>query len=129
MTTSDVLEAETSPEHLERLKENLEKVEQLSKRLVEVMATKKPHHPGLDAPNHELFARAATSYWASMLENPAKLLEHQIEYWGKSVLNFAEAQQVLAGHTGEEDEATSQDRRFSNPMWEKNPYFRFIKQQ
>lgn len=129
MTTSDVLEAETSPEHLERLKENLEKVEQLSKRLVEVMATKKPHHPGLDAPNHELFARAATSYWASMLENPAKLLEHQIEYWGKSVLNFAEAQQVLAGHAGEDEEAASRDRRFSNPMWEKNPYFKFIKQQ
>ncbi len=129
MTTSDVLEPETSPEHLERLKENLEKVEQLSKRLVEVMATKKPHHPGLDAPNHELFARAATSYWASMLENPAKLLEHQIEYWGKSVLNFAEAQQVLAGHTGEDDDDGPQDRRFSNPMWEKNPYFRFIKHQ
>ncbi|WP_192966211.1 PHA/PHB synthase family protein [Phycobacter azelaicus] len=129
MTTSDVLEAETSPEHLERLKENLEKVEQLSKRLVEVMATKKPHHPGLDAPNHELFARAATSYWASMLENPAKLLEHQIEYWGKSVLNFAEAQQVLAGHAGEDEEDASRDRRFSNPMWEKNPYFKFIKQQ
>ena len=129
MTTSDVLEAETSPEHLERLKENLEKVEQLSKRLVEVMATKKPHHPGLDAPNHELFARAATSYWASMLENPAKLLEHQIEYWGKSVLNFAEAQQVLAGQTGDEGEAPPQDRRFTNPMWEQNPYFRFIKQQ
>ncbi|MDE4173626.1 class I poly(R)-hydroxyalkanoic acid synthase [Phaeobacter sp. PT47_59] len=129
MTTSDVMDAETSPEHIERLKENLEKVEQLSKRLVDVMASKKPHHPGLDAPNHELFARAATSYWASMLENPAKMLEHQIEYWGKSVLNFAEAQQVLTGHVEEERDAAPKDGRFSNPMWDKNPYFRFIKQQ
>ena len=94
-----------------------------------LMASKKPHHPGLDGPNQELFARAATSYWASMLQNPAKLLEHQIEYWGKSVLNFAEAQQALAGQQdGEGDDAPS-DRRFTNPMWDKNPYFRFIKQQ
>ncbi|MDE4303291.1 class I poly(R)-hydroxyalkanoic acid synthase [Phaeobacter gallaeciensis] len=129
MTTSDVQGAGTSPEHIDRLKENLEKVEHLSKRLVEVMASKKPHHPGLDGPNQELFARAATSYWASMLQNPAKLLEHQIEYWGKSVLNFAEAQQALAGQQdGEGDDAPS-DRRFTNPMWDKNPYFRFIKQQ
>ena len=129
MTTSDVQGAGTSPEHIDRLKENLEKVEHLSKRLVEGMASKKPHHPGLDGPNQELFARAATSYWASMLQNPAKLLEHQIEYWGKSVLNFAEAQQALAGQQdGEGDDAPS-DRRFTNPMWDKNPYFRFIKQQ
>ncbi len=129
MTTTDDQTPELIDEHIERLKENMEKVEKLSKRLVEVMAGKKTHTPALDAPNQELFARAATAYWAEAMQNPAKLLEQQIEYWGKSVLNFAEAQQALA--TGEVDEVadTPKDKRFSNPLWESNPYFRLIRQQ
>ncbi len=129
MTTTDDQTPELTDEHIERLKENMEKVEKLSKRLVEVMAGKKTHTPALDAPNQELFARAATAYWAEAMQNPAKLLEQQIEYWGKSVLNFAEAQQALA--TGEVDEVadTPKDKRFSNPLWETNPYFRLIRQQ
>ncbi|OIQ44209.1 MAG: class I poly(R)-hydroxyalkanoic acid synthase [Roseobacter sp. MedPE-SW] len=130
MTTSDELDRGTSPEHFERLKENMERVDQLSQKLVEIMANKKGHHPGLDGPNQELFARAATSYWSEILQNPAKLMEQQVEYWGKSVLNFAEAQSVLAAEDGEGSEkATPQDRRFGNPMWDSNPYFHFVKQQ
>jgi polyhydroxyalkanoate synthase len=130
MTTSDILNQGASPEHIERLKENMERVDQLSQKLVQVMAKKKGHHPGLDGPNQELFARAATSYWSEILQNPAKLMEKQVEFWGKSVLNFAEAQQVLAAQ-GEEGEtrAKPKDRRFANPMWDSNPYFNYVKQQ
>ncbi|WP_122076464.1 alpha/beta hydrolase [Pseudophaeobacter sp. EL27] len=130
MTTSDILNHGASPEHIERLKENMERVDQLSQKLVEIMASKKGHHPGLDGPNQELFARAATSYWTEILQNPAKLMEQQVEFWGKSVLNFAEAQQVLAAQGDEEGAKTPpQDRRFGNPMWDSNPYFNFVKQQ
>ncbi len=129
MTTTDDQTPELTEEHLERLKENMGKVEELSKRLVEVMAGKKPHTPALDGPNQELFAKAATAYWAEAMQNPAKLLEQQIEYWGKSVLNFAEAQQALTKGEVEAEESAPKDRRFSNPMWETNPYFRFIRQQ
>ncbi|WP_171128855.1 MULTISPECIES: alpha/beta hydrolase [unclassified Ruegeria] len=129
MTTSDGQTPELTEEHIERLKENMEKVEALSKRLVEVMAGKQTHSPALDGPNQELFAKAATAYWTETLQNPAKILEQQIEYWGKSVLNFAEAQQAMAkGEVGEPSQV-SKDRRFSNPMWDTNPYFRFIRQQ
>ncbi|SHE99355.1 polyhydroxyalkanoate synthase [Ruegeria intermedia] len=116
-------------EHLERLQENMAKVEALSKRLVEVMAARKPHNPALDVPNQEVLAKAATAYWAEALQNPAKLLEQQIEYWGKSVLNFAAAQQALLG--GDEDTETGapRDKRFANPLWDKNPYFRLVRQQ
>ncbi|WP_170475850.1 PHA/PHB synthase family protein [Ruegeria arenilitoris] len=129
MTTSDGQTPEMTEEHIDRLKENLEKVEALSKRLVEVMAGKKGHTPALDGPNQELFAKAATAYWADAWQNPAKLLEQQIEFWGKSVLNFAEAQQALTTGEVEDDDNAPKDRRFSNPMWETNPYFRFIRQQ
>ncbi len=130
MTTSDILNHGASPEHIERLKENMERVDQLSQKLVQVMANKKGHNPGLDGPNQELFARAATSYWSEILQNPAKLMEKQVEFWGKSVLNFAEAQQVLAAQGQDaESKAESGDRRFANPMWDSNPYFHFVKQQ
>ncbi len=129
MTTSEDTTGKVTEEHIERIKENMEKVEALSKRLIEVMASKKSHVPALDGPNQELYARAATAYWADALQNPAKLLEQQIEYWGKSVLNFAEAQQALTTGEVDEDEPKSKDKRFSNPLWDTNPYFRLIRQQ
>ncbi len=129
MTTSEDQTPELTQENIEKIKENMEKVEKLSKRLVEIMATKKSHTPALDGPNQELFARAATAYWTEAWQNPAKMLEQQIEYWGKSVLNFAEAQQALTKTEPDDEPSTPSDRRFSNPMWENNPYFRLVRQQ
>ena len=125
-----------SAEQIDQLKENLVRVEQLSKRLMDVLAQKKTHNPGLDAPNQELFARAASSYWAAMAQNPTRLLEQQVQYWGKSVQNFAEAQKIMANALKSDEMETqtaepprSTDRRFSNPMWETNPYFKFLRDQ
>lgn len=130
MTTTDTSIEATSGEHVDRLKENLTRVEELSKRLVDVMAHKRPHHPGLDGPNQQLFARAATSYWAAMVQNPAKLMEQQIGYWSQTVQNFAEAQKIIAGQSLEDGgETLGKDRRFANPMWDSNPYFHYVKQQ
>ncbi|CUH81205.1 Poly-beta-hydroxybutyrate polymerase [Tritonibacter multivorans] len=129
MTTTDTANEVTSGESVDRLKENLERVETLSKRLMEVMAHKRNHHPGLDGPNQELFARAASSYWSGMLQNPAKLMSQQVEFWSKSVHNFAEAQKMVSGQISELEDAPSKDRRFQNPLWQSNPYFHYIKQQ
>mgnify|MGYP000503770775 CR=1 FL=1 len=129
MTTSDDFGSVCDPEHIEKLQKNMEKVDQLSKRLIEVMSHKKAHNAALDGPNQDLFARAATAYWSGVVQNPAKLLEQQVEFWGKSVMNFAESQQILAQEPEKEAQPKSADRRFSNPMWQSNPYFNFIKQQ
>lgn len=129
MTTSEDNAPELSEEHLERIRENMTKVEELSKRLIDVMAGKEAHTPALDGPNQDLFARAATSYFAEAWQNPAKLLEHQVAFWGQSVMNFAEAQQALAAGGVEDSEPGPKDKRFSNPLWDTNPYFRFIRQQ
>ncbi|MEY8838223.1 PHA/PHB synthase family protein, partial [Cribrihabitans sp. XS_ASV171] len=99
-------------------------------RLIEVMTSKTSHNPSLDTPDQTLFAKAATAYWTDAVQNPARLLEHQIEYWGKTVLNFAEAQQaMLKGESPEEQRDKLADRRFANPMWDNNPYFNYIKNQ
>jgi len=122
--------SELSVEHIDRLKKNLEKVESLSKRLVDVMARKPGHNPALDGPNQELFAKAASSYWAEVTQNPARMLETQIEYWGKSVQHFIEAQQALVkGGLQVPEDTGPTDKRFANPMWDTNPYFNFIKRQ
>jgi len=129
MTTSDAFDPMSAPEHIEKLKKNMEYVEVLSQRLIEVMARKKAHNAALDGPNQDLFARAATAYWAEAAQNPTRLLEQQIEFWGKSVMNFAEAQQVLSSDSPADAAPTPGDRRLANPMWQTNPYFHFIKQQ
>ncbi|WP_282119837.1 PHA/PHB synthase family protein [Ruegeria atlantica] len=129
MTTSEHRTPELSPEHLERLKENMDKVEELSKRLVDAMSGKKGHNPALDGPNQELYAKAASAYWAEAMQNPARLMEQQIEFWGQSVMNFAEAQQALVRSEAEEAASGPRDKRFSNPLWDTNPYFKFIRQQ
>lgn len=129
MTTSDEVSATSNSESFEKLKENMSRVEELSKRLAEVMSRKVPHNPALDGPNQELYARAATAYWTEAMQNPAKLLEHQLEFWSKSVLNFAEAQKALTGQLDSTDDGGPTDRRFSNPLWQSSPYFNYVKQQ
>ncbi|MDK3016071.1 class I poly(R)-hydroxyalkanoic acid synthase [Pseudodonghicola flavimaris] len=130
MTTVDDDGTAVPAEHLDRLTENLSKVENLSKRLIDVMAHKTSHNPGLDTPDQGLFTKAAAAYWNQAVQNPAKILEHQIEFWGESVKHFAEAQQALAkGRLEAPADPGPKDRRFSNPLWESHPYFNFIKQQ
>lgn len=130
MTTIDEEDGPVPPEHYDRLKENLAKVEGLSARLLEVMARKKPHNASLNAPNHSLFTSAATAYWAQAVQNPEKLLEQQVAYWSKTVSHFVEAQKALArGKLQAPDDPGPSDRRFSNPLWDTHPYFNFVKQQ
>lgn len=115
-----------------KLNENLVKVEELSQRLIKALSARNPAKPSLGGPSQDLFAKAAASYWTEFMENPGKLYESQLEYWGKSVRHFMEAQQtMLQGGELEEDEndPLAKDKRFSNPMWKTNPYFNWIKQQ
>ena len=130
MTTKDAEISEISGQNLEKLNDNLRKVEELSARLTRVMQTRTGHQPSLDGPDQALFAQAATAYWAEAMQNPAKVIEHQLDYWSQSVKHFVEAQQALSKGTlqAPEDPGPA-DRRFSNPMWNTHPYFNFVKKQ
>lgn len=126
MTTNDDSTVLNSPQ----MAANLEKIEALSERLIKAVSGKQKTNPALSGPNQELFSNAMTSYFKEMMDNPAKVFEHQAAYWGKSVKHYVEAQQVLANGKFEapSDEFTN-DRRFSNPLWNTNPYFNYVKQQ
>lgn len=126
MTTNDV----AAGENLEKLNANLEKVEELSQRLVQAMTHKQKVNPALAGPNHDLYAKAASAYWQEVFQNPAKILEHQIGFWGKSVKHYVEAQKALSqGKLEPPQDKGPSDRRFSNPLWDTNPYFNYIKKQ
>ena len=130
MTTRDLDPTAEPKANLEKLEANLAKVEELTQRLLTVMGQGRAVPPALQGPSQDLYMKAASAYMAEMMQNPGKLLEHQLEFWAKSVKHFVEAQHLLAqGKLQPPSDDTPQDRRFAHELWNTNPYFNFIKQQ
>ena len=115
---------------LARFEENLARIEELTERLLSAMAARRDVRPELQGPSQDLYMKAGAAYMAEMMQNPAKMIEHQVEYWGKTLRHYVEAQQafVEGGFAAPEDDSV-EDKRFSNPLWTTNPYFNFVKQQ
>jgi polyhydroxyalkanoate synthase subunit PhaC len=114
----------------ERLNANLVKVEELSKRLTAALTHRRHVDPSLHGPAPDVYMKAAAAYFAEMMANPAKVVEHQISYWGKTLKHYVEAQQTLAkGEFKAPPDPGPKDRRFSNPLWETHPFFNYLKQQ
>ncbi|MGL4235692.1 PHA/PHB synthase family protein [Tabrizicola sp.] len=128
MTTED----STPPtnERADRLNANLAKVEDLSKRLTAALTHRRTVDPSLHGPAPDVYMKAAAAYFAEMMANPARVVEHQVNYWGKTLKHYVEAQQTLAkGEFKAPPDPGPKDRRFSNPLWETHPFFNYLKQQ
>jgi len=117
-------------ENLDKMNANLARIETLTQRLIEAFASKKPQRSELQGPDASLYMHAATAYWAKMAQNPSAVLENQVEYWGRTLKHFVEAQEALrAGQLAAPEDHTPDDKRFTNPLWKSHPYFNYIKQQ
>ncbi len=115
---------------LEKLNANLQRIEELSQRLVAALSRKRDIDPGLQGPGQDLYVKAATAMMSEMMHNPAKIIEHQIGYWGKTLKHYVEAQQALAsGKLTAPEDPSPRDRRFAHELWQTHPYFNWIKQQ
>ncbi|RVV99218.1 class I poly(R)-hydroxyalkanoic acid synthase [Mesobaculum littorinae] len=126
MTTHD----ETPPQEIDTLTRNLGRIEELSGRLMTALSQRRPVRSSLQGPSPDLYARAATAWWAEAMANPAKIMEHQVGYWGRTLKHYAEAQQSLTrGPLSAPEDPGPKDRRFADPMWDTHPYFNWIKQQ
>jgi polyhydroxyalkanoate synthase subunit PhaC len=114
----------------EKLNDNLAKFDTLSKRLTTALGQYRPVDKALHGPSNDLYMKAATAYVTEMMQNPAKLIEHQIAHWGKTVKHYVEAQQALAkGTLTAPPDPGPKDRRFANPLWDTHPVFNYVKQQ
>lgn len=114
----------------ERLGANIARMEELSQRFLAALSARRTVAPGLSGPAPDFFLRAATAYWAEMARDPARIMEHQIAYWGTAVTQFVEAQQALAsGRLKAPDDPGPKDPRFSNPLWDSHPWFNYVKRQ
>lgn len=130
MTTNDLETDSGVGQNVAKLEANLARVEELTQRLLKVMGHGRQVPPALQGPSQELYVKAASAYMAEMMQNPAKLIENQLAFWGKSVKHYVEAQHLLAqGKLEPATDKTPKDRRFSHELWDTNPYFNFIKQQ
>ena len=126
MTTNDVAAGAKQS----ALEQNLGRVEELSQRLVSALTRRHPTPPALNGPDQGLYIKAAQAYWQEWMHNPAKIIEHQVQYWGKTLTHFVDAQAALAkGKLQAPDDPGPSDRRFKNPLWDTHPYFNFVKQQ
>ena len=130
MTTNDLESAKDTSASVAKLEANLARVEELTQRLLKVMGQARQVPQALQGPSQELYVKAASAYMTEMMQNPAKLIEHQLAFWGKSVKHYVEAQHLLAqGKLTPPTDETPKDRRFAHELWDTNPYFNFIKQQ
>jgi polyhydroxyalkanoate synthase subunit PhaC len=126
MTTDD----DDAGARLDRLNANVAKVEELSQRLAVAISRRKQADAALQGPSQDVYVKAAAAYVAEMMQNPARILEHQISFWGKSLKHYVEAQQALAkGKLEAPPDMMPKDRRFANPLWETHPFFNYVKQQ
>ncbi len=126
MTTDDADPAE----RLARLNGNLAKMEDLSQRLTAALTRRRVADPALSGPGADVYVKAAAAMMAEMMQNPGKMIEAQVSYWGKTLRHYAEAQQVLLkGELRAPDDPGPKDRRFANPLWDTHPFFNYLKQQ
>lgn len=118
-----------TPELSQRFQDNLKHIEELTQRLVQASLKQKRHDPALSAPSPELYATALQSWSLGASQTPGKIVEDQVAFWGQSLRNYVEAQKLLGQGKVEPEAAKISDRRFSNPLWDSNPWFHFLKSQ
>lgn len=131
MTTKEDNTAPTSADDVsEKMAESLRKMEALSERLsaISERPRKVPH--ALQGPGQDLYMKSAAALMQTFAANPAPMLEHQAEYWGKTLEHWVAAQEAISGGELKAPEDHSlPDRRFADEMWTAHPWFNFLKQQ
>ncbi|WP_243698678.1 class I poly(R)-hydroxyalkanoic acid synthase [Paracoccus alkanivorans] len=114
----------------QKLAENVERIETLSRRLMAALSERQPHNPGVEGPGPDLYVTAANAWMRTLTEQPTRIIEQQVNFWGETLKNYANAQFSLAkGHPVAPEEGPPADKRFRNPLWQSHPYFSFVRKQ
>ncbi|WP_240643383.1 class I poly(R)-hydroxyalkanoic acid synthase [Paracoccus siganidrum] len=113
-----------------KLAGNIERIEALGQRLVAAFGDRALHDPGVEGPSPELYMTAAGAWMKTLAEQPARIIEHQVNFWGETLKHYARAQMALArGKLALPEEEAPRDKRFKHPLWHSHPYFNFVMKQ
>lgn len=129
MATKDDANATKVADYSERMRENLARLEELSTRLAAALGQKRMVPSSLQGPGQEFYVKAGTAVMREMMQNPAKIMQTQMEYWGKTMTHYAEAQQKLMRGDLSPPDDDSSDPRFSGDTWNAHPMFHYLKEQ
>ncbi|QFU09397.1 Poly-beta-hydroxybutyrate polymerase [Rhodobacteraceae bacterium THAF1] len=130
MATTEEKSTDVLGDYSEEMSQNLARMEQLSERLATVMSRKKQVPASLQGPSPELYAKAGTAFMREMMDNPTKIMQTQIDYWGKTLGHYVEAQKkLMAGDLTPPESKVKDDSRFDNEVWQTHPMFNYLKQQ
>ncbi|WP_343069851.1 class I poly(R)-hydroxyalkanoic acid synthase [Paracoccus amoyensis] len=116
-----------------RLAENIERIEALSQRLMTAFSSRGMPNPGVEGPGPDFIMTATNAWMKTMTDRPSRVIEQQVNFWGETLKNYANAQVALAKgkfdlpDVAQDDEP--KDKRFSNALWRTHPYFKFVKRQ
>lgn len=113
-----------------KLAENIERIEALGQRLMAALSSRPLPNPSIEGPGPELMMTAASAWMKTLSEQPGRVLENQVRYWGETIRNYADTQMALArGQTATPEDEPKGDPRFANPLWHSHPFFSFVKRQ
>ncbi|WP_368660715.1 class I poly(R)-hydroxyalkanoic acid synthase [Paracoccus sp. (in: a-proteobacteria)] len=119
----------TAPGLSEKLTENIARIENLSQRLLRAMSSRPMRHPGVEVPGPELYGSVAQAWLKLATEQPARLIEQQVRYWGDTLRHVADAQSAFVQGLQAPASDGPVDRRFKNPLWQTNPFYSFVMRQ
>ena len=119
----------------ERIAESIQRIEDLGQRLVQVLARRPTRPSGIEGPGPDFYAAAASGWMRLAAEQPARLIEQQVQYWGETLHHMAGAQASMLGRApgaedgGPDEGRAATDKRFANPLWQTNPFFAYVREQ
>lgn len=116
----------------EKLSANLQKLEELNQRFLKVLSNRQPPNPNSLGPGQDFLSETLSSIIQNSMENPMKIYEQQVTYWGESLQNWMRLQEYLVnqGESEEDcDNPTRKESRLKSEEWESNPFYKLVKDQ
>ncbi len=129
MSDQQAIETEITPPDPEKLSAAMAEIAERSQRLVSDFLAKQAEDPEISDPDPLNIGSAFAELTTQMMQNPAKLVEAQMELWQQYYTLWHNTTLRMLGEDSEPVVTPQKgDRRFRDEAWENNELFDFIKQ-
>lgn len=129
MSDQQAIETENKHPDPEKLSAAMAEIAEKSQRLVSEFLAKQAEDPEISDPDPLNIGSAFAELTTHMMQNPAKLVEAQMELWQQYYTLWHNTTLRMLGEEAEPVVSPQKgDRRFRDEAWENNELFDFIKQ-